>query len=44
MMMDLSKLLRRNFLVLAGAGCRNIQIHEPLFIMSGEQRLPLRLT
>jgi 5-methyltetrahydropteroyltriglutamate--homocysteine methyltransferase len=36
MMMDLSKLLRRNFLRLAEAGCRNIQIDEPLFTMSGE--------
>jgi 5-methyltetrahydropteroyltriglutamate--homocysteine methyltransferase len=36
MMMDLSKLLRRNFLLLAEAGCRNIQIDEPLFTMSSE--------
>jgi 5-methyltetrahydropteroyltriglutamate--homocysteine methyltransferase len=34
MMMDLSRLLRRNFLDLAAAGCRNIQIDEPLFTMS----------
>jgi methionine synthase II (cobalamin-independent) len=36
MMMDLSKLLRRNFLLLADAGCRNIQIDEPLFTMAAE--------
>ena len=36
MMMDLAKLLRRNFHLLAGAGCRNIQIDEPLFTMSDD--------
>jgi 5-methyltetrahydropteroyltriglutamate--homocysteine methyltransferase len=39
MMMDLSKLLRRNFALLADAGCRNIQIDEPLFTMSGEDEV-----
>jgi 5-methyltetrahydropteroyltriglutamate--homocysteine methyltransferase len=37
--MDLSKLLRRNFALLADAGCRNIQIDEPLFTMSGEDEV-----
>jgi len=36
MMMDLAKLLRRNFRLLASAGCKNIQIDEPLFTMSDE--------
>ena len=31
MMLDLAKLLRRNFRTLADAGCRHIQIDEPLF-------------
>ena len=34
MMMDLGKLLRHNFRLLAAAGCKNIQIDEPLFTMS----------
>jgi 5-methyltetrahydropteroyltriglutamate--homocysteine methyltransferase len=34
MMMDLAKLLRHNFRLLAAAGCKNIQIDEPLFTMS----------
>ena len=36
MMMDLARLLRRNFRLLAAAGCKNIQIDEPLFTMSDE--------
>jgi 5-methyltetrahydropteroyltriglutamate--homocysteine methyltransferase len=36
MMNDLAKLLRRNFKLLAAAGCKNIQIDEPLFTMSDE--------
>jgi 5-methyltetrahydropteroyltriglutamate--homocysteine methyltransferase len=36
MMMDISKLLRRNFRLLAAAGCGNIQIDEPLFTMSDD--------
>jgi 5-methyltetrahydropteroyltriglutamate--homocysteine methyltransferase len=36
MMMDLSKLLRHNFGLLAAAGCNHIQIDEPLFTMSDE--------
>lgn len=39
MMMDLSKLLRRNFRLLAAAGCKNIQIDEPLFTMSDEDEV-----
>jgi 5-methyltetrahydropteroyltriglutamate--homocysteine methyltransferase len=39
MMTDLSKLLRRNFTLLAAAGCKNIQIDEPLFTLSGEQEI-----
>jgi 5-methyltetrahydropteroyltriglutamate--homocysteine methyltransferase len=39
MMTDLSKLLRRNFKLLATAGCKNIQIDEPLFTMSDEQEV-----
>jgi 5-methyltetrahydropteroyltriglutamate--homocysteine methyltransferase len=35
-MMDLSKLLRRNFRLLAAAGCRNLQIGESLFRMSDD--------
>lgn len=33
MMFDLAKLLRRNFKMLADAGCKHIQIDEPLFTM-----------
>jgi 5-methyltetrahydropteroyltriglutamate--homocysteine methyltransferase len=36
MMNDLGKLLRRNFRRLAEAGCKHIQVDEPLFTMSGE--------
>jgi 5-methyltetrahydropteroyltriglutamate--homocysteine methyltransferase len=36
MMGDLGKLLRHNFLLLAEAGCRHIQVDEPLFTMSDE--------
>ncbi len=36
MMMDLGKLLRHNFELLANAGCRHIQVDEPLFTMSDE--------
>ena len=37
MMRDLGKLLNRNFRKLAAAGCRNIQIDEPLFTVSDEE-------
>jgi 5-methyltetrahydropteroyltriglutamate--homocysteine methyltransferase len=37
MMMDLSRLLRHNFQLLAAAGGKNIQIDEPLFTMASEQ-------
>ncbi|HZL30566.1 MAG TPA: hypothetical protein VFC54_05825 [Pseudolabrys sp.] len=36
MMDDLAKLLRTNFNLLAKAGCKHIQIDEPLFTMAGE--------
>jgi 5-methyltetrahydropteroyltriglutamate--homocysteine methyltransferase len=36
MMADIGKLLRHNFKLLAKAGCRNIQIDEPLFTMSDD--------
>src|SRR5271166_942814 len=39
MMMDLGKLLRHNFKLLAAAGCKNIQIDEPLTTMSDEQEM-----
>jgi 5-methyltetrahydropteroyltriglutamate--homocysteine methyltransferase len=39
MMMDLGKLLRHNFRLLAAAGCKNIQIDEPLFTMSDTQEV-----
>ena len=37
MMADIGKLLRRNFRMLAEAGCRNIQIDEPLFTMAEDK-------
>ena len=36
MMHDLGKLLRHNFKMLVDAGCKNIQIDEPLFTMSDD--------
>ena len=36
MMDDLAKLLRYNFIMLLEAGCRHIQIDEPLFTVAGE--------
>ena len=39
MMNDLGKLLRHNFKLLAAAGCRHIQIDEPLFTMSDDQEV-----
>jgi 5-methyltetrahydropteroyltriglutamate--homocysteine methyltransferase len=36
MMSDVGKLLRHNFKLLVGAGCKNIQIDEPLFTMSDD--------
>jgi 5-methyltetrahydropteroyltriglutamate--homocysteine methyltransferase len=39
MMDDLAKLLRFNFVKLAEAGCKNIQIDEPLFTMSDEEEV-----
>ena len=39
MMDDLAKLLHHNFKLLVDAGCKNIQIDEPLFTMSGEDEV-----
>jgi 5-methyltetrahydropteroyltriglutamate--homocysteine methyltransferase len=39
MMDDLGKLLRYNFRMLAAAGCKNIQIDEPLFTMSEDDEV-----
>lgn len=39
MMTDLGKLLRHNFRLLAEAGCKHIQIDEPLFTMSDESEV-----
>jgi 5-methyltetrahydropteroyltriglutamate--homocysteine methyltransferase len=39
MMNDLAKLLRYNFKMLVGAGCRHIQIDEPLFTVSDDQEV-----
>jgi 5-methyltetrahydropteroyltriglutamate--homocysteine methyltransferase len=39
MMADLGKLLQHNFRMLAAAGCKHIQIDEPLFTMSDEEEV-----
>jgi 5-methyltetrahydropteroyltriglutamate--homocysteine methyltransferase len=39
MMTDLGKLIRHNFRQLAEAGCKHIQIDEPLFTMSDESEV-----
>jgi 5-methyltetrahydropteroyltriglutamate--homocysteine methyltransferase len=39
MMADLGKLLRSNFKKLAAAGCKHIQIDEPLFTMSDDDEV-----
>ena len=39
MMMDLAKLLRHNFRLLAATGCKNIQIDEPLFTMFDDEEV-----
>jgi 5-methyltetrahydropteroyltriglutamate--homocysteine methyltransferase len=39
MMNDLAKLLRYNFRMLADAGCKFIQIDEPLFTMASEEEV-----
>ena len=39
MMDDVAKLLRHNFRLLVAAGCRNIQIDEPLFTMSDDDEV-----
>ena len=39
MMADLGKLLRHNFQMLAAAGCKHIQIDEPLFTMADDSEV-----
>ena len=39
MMLDTAKLLRHNFKLLADAGCRHIQLDEPLFTMGSEDEI-----
>jgi 5-methyltetrahydropteroyltriglutamate--homocysteine methyltransferase len=39
MMSDLAKLLRHNFKMLVDAGCKHIQIDEPLFTMSEDDEV-----
>lgn len=39
MMADIGKLLRHNFKMLANAGCKHIQIDEPLFTMSDDKEV-----
>lgn len=39
MMVDLSKLLRRNFQWLAEAGCKHIQVDEPYFTPAGDDEV-----
>lgn len=39
MMTDIAKLLRQNFRMLAAAGCKHIQIDEPLFTMSDDEEV-----
>ena len=39
MMLDLGKLLNHNLIMLAAAGCKNIQIDEPFFTVSDENEV-----
>jgi 5-methyltetrahydropteroyltriglutamate--homocysteine methyltransferase len=39
MMLDLGKLLNRNFKMLAAAGCKNMQLDEPIFTISEEDEV-----
>jgi 5-methyltetrahydropteroyltriglutamate--homocysteine methyltransferase len=39
MMLDIGKLLNRNFKMLAEAGCRHIQIDEPLFTLADDNEV-----
>jgi 5-methyltetrahydropteroyltriglutamate--homocysteine methyltransferase len=39
MMTDIGKLLRQNFQMLAKAGCKHIQVDEPLFTMSDDKEV-----
>jgi 5-methyltetrahydropteroyltriglutamate--homocysteine methyltransferase len=42
MMMDLAKVINRNLMELQQAGCKHIQLDEPLFAMEGIQRDEVR--
>ena len=44
MMLDLGKLLNHNFKLLAAAGCRNVQIDEPLFTICEEDEVDAAVT
>ncbi|MGK6310509.1 hypothetical protein [Variovorax sp. DT-64] len=44
MMLDLGKLLNHNFRLLAEAGCKNIQIDEPLFTVADEAEVDAAIT
>lgn len=39
MMFDMAKVINRNFLDLEAAGCRNIQVDEPLFAMTTDEEM-----
>lgn len=39
MMFDLAKVINRNFLDLEAAGCRHIQVDEPLFAMTDDEEM-----
>jgi len=39
MMIDLAKVMNRNFIDLEKAGCRYIQIDEPLFAISNDEEV-----
>lgn len=44
MMLDIGKLLNFNFMRLAQAGCKNIQIDEPLFTVADEDEVDAAIT
>jgi 5-methyltetrahydropteroyltriglutamate--homocysteine methyltransferase len=44
MMVDLAKLLNHNFKLLAEAGCKNIQLDEPLFTICDEDEVDAAVT
>lgn len=39
MMFDIAKVINRNFRALEEAGCRNIQVDEPLFALAGDEEM-----